>query len=398
MFHYRLIRDIFWQFFRLGLVSFGGPVAHLGYFKVRFVDELQWLSDQDYSQIVALSQFLPGPGSSQVGFAIGLLRGGKLGGIAAFLGFTLPSFLLMLAAALLAAQYMNQAWFAVLLESFKLVAVIIVAQAVYGMWLRFCTTWSLRLLAIGSAIVLMLLPGIMSQILIIICAALLVWWLLPQSIASEQINANARHYAMRRYPSALWLLLGAVIMTLALYGLAAEGSLGVLFADFFVAGGLVFGGGHVVLPLLQDVLQGQLGEDVFLLGYGFAQAVPGPMFSVGAYLGAVLWPSSPVVGALIAIVAIFLPGLLLMAGLMGYWRLLLSNPSIATAAMGINAAVVGLLLAALYDPVLRTGVTGFASVCMIVVAYWLYHRFRLSIWHLIGLMLFMSSIKHVLMG
>ncbi len=337
-------------FFRLGLTSFGGPVAHLGYFRREFVDKRGWFTASEYAGLLALCQFLPGPASSQVGFSIGLKRGGWLGGLAAWTGFTLPSAFVLFVLALGAAQLQGNALAQGLLHGLQLAAVAVVAQAVWVMARGLCPDTPRRLLAGAGLAVALVLPGTFGQILVLALGALGGQALLKPADESG--------------PPPPWphAALGGALACLAVFGvllalsfLVPGDGAAALAASFYRAGALVFGGGHVVLPLLRDavVTPGWVSQGQFLAGYGAAQAMPGPLFTVAAYLGTVSTAGpGGLAGALIATVAIFLPGLLLVAGFLPYWSALQARPGIARVMNGVNAAVVGLLGAALVDLIL----------------------------------------------
>ncbi|EON6313347.1 chromate efflux transporter [Vibrio cholerae] len=365
---------IFRTFFALGWVSFGGPAAHIGYFRHTFVEKLRWLSEQEYAQFVALSQFLPGPGSSQVGFAIGYHRGGLAGAWAAFLGFTLPSVLIMLLLAGLSSHLLDTPLFEQVIHGLKLLAIIVVADACLTMYRNFCQQRLTAGLCVLTAVAITLAPSLLTQFAVLLLAALVG----QARLASKPSSALE---AFR--PSWLSLLL-FVSLLLGLPLLAASSPLVELFGHFFQAGSLVFGGGHVVLPLLQNALGDSLSTDQFLTGYAAAQAVPGPMFTLATYLGYVLTPEMPVVGALIATLAVFLPGFLLLLGVLKNWSALAKRPKVAGAMQGVNACVVGLLLAALYQPVWSSTVHAPLDWAALLVGFFLFKVLRLPLIGMVG--------------
>lgn len=365
---------IFRTFFALGWVSFGGPAAHIGYFRHTFVEKLRWLSEQEYAQFVALSQFLPGPGSSQVGFAIGYHRGGLAGAWAAFLGFTLPSVLIMLLLAGLSSHLLDTPLFEQVIHGLKLLAIIVVADACLTMYRNFCQQRLTAGLCVLTAVAITLAPSLLTQFAVLLLAALVG----QARLASKPSSALE---AFR--PSWLSLLL-FVSLLLGLPLLAASSPLVELFGHFFQAGSLVFGGGHVVLPLLQNALGDSLSTDQFLTGYAAAQAVPGPMFTLATYLGYVLTPETPVVGALIATFAVFLPGFLLLLGVLKNWSALAQRPKVAGAMQGVNACVVGLLLAALYQPVWSSTVHAPLDWAALLVGFFLFKVLRLPLIGMVG--------------
>ncbi|MDG3085783.1 chromate efflux transporter [Vibrio hannami] len=379
--------SIFKTFFALGWISFGGPAAHIGYFRNTFVEKLNWLSDEEYAQIVALSQFLPGPGSSQVGFAIGYKKGGLPGAVAAFLGFTLPSVILMILLALLSSQLTESGVFDSVVHGLKLLAVVVVADATWGMYKNFCKERVAVFLAILTAVVILVVPGIMAQISILLFAALVG----RQKLRKEKTQTvqNNKSYLSHIH----WLpliLFGLILFVLPLFADTFK-QLG-LFSDFFQAGSLVFGGGHVVLPLLQNIVGDQISQDAFLTGYAAAQAVPGPMFTLATYLGYEMVPNAPVVGAIVATVGVFLPGFLLLLAVMDNWQELAKQPKLEGAIRGVNAAVVGLLVAALYTPVFNSAVGNSLDMAVVILGIFLLKQVKLPIVYLVGLFAVMGVI------
>ncbi|EGQ8670210.1 chromate efflux transporter [Vibrio cholerae] len=365
---------IFRTFFALGWVSFGGPAAHIGYFRHTFVEKLRWVSEQEYAQFVALSQFLPGPGSSQVGFAIGYHRGGLAGAWAAFLGFTLPSVLIMLLLAGLSSHLLDTPLFEQVIHGLKLLAIIVVADACLTMYRNFCQQRLTAGLCVLTAVAITLAPSLLTQFAVLLLAAL---------VGQARLAPKPSSALEAFHPSWLSLLLFASLL-LGLPLLAASSPLVELFGHFFQAGSLVFGGGHVVLPLLQNALGDSLSTDQFLTGYAAAQAVPGPMFTLATYLGYVLTPEMPVVGALIATLAVFLPGFLLLLGVLKNWSALAQRPKVAGAMQGVNACVVGLLLAALYQPVWSSTVHAPLDWAALLVGFFLFKVLRLPLIGMVG--------------
>lgn len=356
--------SVFKIFFALGWVSFGGPAAHIGYFRTTFVEKRRWLSDEEYAQLVALSQFLPGPGSSQVGFAIGYKHAGLPGAIAAFIGFTLPSILLMLALASLSTALTDNSYFQSVIHGLKLLAVVVVADAAWGMYKNFCQNRLTAGLCIFAAVMLLILPNLWTQIAVLLIAALMGQALLKQPNTKAPEQSTARHLSYFPLVGFALLLFGLPVLA----GLAPQLA---LFSDFYQAGSLVFGGGHVVLPLLQNLVGDQLSSDAFLTGYAAAQAVPGPMFTFATYIGYSLLPDMPLLGALLATLAVFLPGFLLLLGVLNGWQTLAAQPRLAGAISGVNAAVVGLLLSALYQPVFSSAVQGPVDMALIFIGAFL---------------------------
>ncbi|HDY8068069.1 TPA: chromate efflux transporter [Vibrio vulnificus] len=361
--------QIFKTFFWLGWISFGGPAAHIGYFRHTFVEKLKWISDEEYAQLVALSQFLPGPGSSQVGFGLGYKKGGLPGACAAFLGFTLPSVVIMLLLALVSSQVTDTALFQNVIHGLKLLAVVVVADATWGMYKNFCRSPLTVGICVATAVALLVFSGIATQMAVLILAALIgVIALKGENKTTEQSFT----------PSLTPLVIFAALLLL-LPLLATAQPLVRLFNEFYQAGSLVFGGGHVVLPLLQNIVGEQISQDAFLTGYAAAQAVPGPMFTFATYIGYVLHPSSPILGAIVATLAVFLPGFLLMLGVLKNWQLLAANPRVSGALQGVNAAVVGLLVAALYQPVFSSAVSSGLDVGLILIGFYLQKQIKVPI-------------------
>lgn len=346
--------EILLVFLRLGCTCFGGPIAHLGYFRAEFVEQRRWLSERDYIDLVALAQFLPGPASSQTGFGIGLMRGGLIGGFAAWTGFTLPSAVLMVLFAFGAGTIADSHVGAGLLHGLKLVAVAIVAQAVMGMARSLCPDRVRASIATVALVVMLVAPWSLLQIGTIVVGGIAGWTLCRG--AADTVPDSMTMPVSRNLGIAC---LVAFFVLLALAFLPGHGGAVALFDAFYRSGALVFGGGHVVLPLLRDavVAPGWVSDNTFLSGYGAVQAVPGPLFTFSAYLGAVATvPPGGVAGAAIALVGIFVPGILCLLGTLPFWHALRAKPGAQAAMRGTNAAVVGLLGAALYNPVWTSAV------------------------------------------
>ncbi|NSY70466.1 chromate efflux transporter [Agrobacterium tumefaciens] len=343
--------EVFTAFLKLGVTSFGGPIAHLGYFRDELVVRRKWIDEAGYADLVALCQFLPGPASSQVGFALGLLRAGPLGALAAWTAFTLPSAILLLLFAMVAASIEGPVGNG-LLHGLKIVAVAVVAQAVWGMAKNLAPDRQRASIALVGIICVVFVAGAFGQILALALGAIAGLFFCRSEAARQ-----ASHLAFRVPKSVGYIALATFALLLAFLPVfaAMAGSQGLsLFDAFYRAGALVFGGGHVVLPLLQSavVSTGWVTEDAFIAGYGATQAVPGPLFTFAAYLGAVVGPQpNGVAGAVIALVAIFLPGMLLLVGALPFWEGFRKHLLAQAAMRGANAAVVGILGAALYDPV-----------------------------------------------
>ena len=353
---WRAVGEVMRVFLKLGLTSFGGPIAHLGYFRSEFVARRGWLSESAFADLVALAQFLPGPASSQVGFAIGLTRAGGLGGLAAWAGFTLPSAALMLAFAYGAAGIENLWWGAGLMHGLKLMAVAVIAQAVLGMARSFCVDPPRAAIAVVALALVGFFPGSLAQLAAIVGGGFV-------GLATVRLAASAApdELAERLSHRTALIALALFLALLALSYVPVGTGLAALAAAFYRSGALVFGGGHVVLPLLRDALvaPGFLPQSAFLAAYGAAQALPGPLFAVSAGLGALAGsPPSGGVGAAVGLIAIFVPGLLALIAALPFWRALRRQARAQSAMAGINAAVVGLLAAALYDPAFVSAVNG----------------------------------------
>ena len=350
--------EVFRAFLKLGLMSFGGPIAHLGYFRAELVERRRWIDDAGYADLVALCQFLPGPASSQLGFALGLIRGGGfLGGLAAWAGFTLPSAILLAALALLS-SYMGMSALSGgviggILHGLKLVAVAVVAQAVWGMARTLAPDQPRAGIALSAIVMVTLAAGSFGQVAAIAMGAIAGLVLCRDESPAETPAPGHLPVPLSRRTGVILLVVFALLLVLPPFFKAASPYIGV-FDSFYRSGALVFGGGHVVLPLLQAevVTTGWVLPSQFLAGYGLAQAVPGPLFTFAAWLGAVMAPpAGGVTGAAVALVAVFLPGLLLVTGMLPFWGALRGQPLAQAAMRGANAAVVGILGAALYTPV-----------------------------------------------
>ncbi|MFQ1941385.1 chromate efflux transporter [Aeromonas veronii] len=366
--------QVFIQFLWLGCISFGGPAAHIGYFQRTFVQRLGWLTQAEFARLLALCQLLPGPASSQLGFAIGRHRAGLGGALSAFIGFTLPSFLLLLAAAIGIGQLGSNLWLDAALHGLKLLALIVVADAVLTMSRQFCATGVTQGIMVVTAAALWWQPGLMTQLLMLAGAAL-ICARSQRGAGSVPASAELPSAASSQLHWPTLLLFGILFIGLPL--LASP--IGQLVADFYRAGSLVFGGGHVVLPLLQESVGHTLNEQQFLTGYSLAQLVPGPMFTLATYLGAQLQPEMPMTGALLATLALFAPGFLLLWAVGPCWQQWLALPRLAGAVTGINAAVVGLLLAALYQPVWQSAVLAPTDLALAAIGFYLLRVVKLPV-------------------
>ncbi|MGQ7791371.1 chromate efflux transporter [Faunimonas sp. B44] len=365
--------EVFSAFLKLGLTSFGGPIAHLGYFRDELVTRRRWLSDSAYADLVALCQFLPGPASSQVGFAMGMTHAGWLGALAAFTAFTLPSALVLLIFAMTAASIAGPVGTGAI-HGLKIVAVAIVAQAVWGMAKNLCPDKERAAIAVGAVAVLAFVPGAFGMV-----GAILLGALAGLALGRGTGVPVSGHVTM---PVSRGIAGGALLAFFGLLALlplvAGQAQTLAVFDSFYRAGALVFGGGHVVLPLLQaEVVQpGWVTPDSFLAGYGAAQAVPGPLFTFAAYLGAVLGPEpNGIPGATLALLAVFLPGFLLLVGVLPFWDRFRSMARAQSLMQGANAAVVGILGAALYTPVFTSAVGDLrdftlALACFVLLMAW----------------------------
>ena len=369
------VNEVFLVFLRLGLTSFGGPVAHIGYFRQEFVTRRAWLDERGFADLVALCQFLPGPASSQIGIAVGLLRAGLAGSLAAWLGFTVPSAIALTLFAYGVAA-LGEAAGAAPLHGLKIVAVAVVAQAVWNMARSLAPDRPRATLAVLAAALVLALPSTAGQLGAILLGALAGSLLLGG--ASEEALSPLPVPIGRR--TGVALLVAFFLLLIALpWAAAASGNHALALIDsFYRSGALVFGGGHVVLPLLQAsvVPPGWIGNDAFLAGYGAAQAVPGPLFTFAAYLGAAMTPApTGWEGALLCLGAIFLPSFLLVLGGLPFWDALRRQRTAQAALKGVNAAVVGLLLAALYRPVWTSAILApedfvLALGAFLLLAFW----------------------------
>ncbi|WP_236899142.1 chromate efflux transporter [Devosia sp. SL43] len=378
--------EVFRAFLKLGLTSFGGPIAHLGYFRDELVVRRKWIDEAGYADLVALCQFLPGPASSQVGFALGLLRAGPVGALAAWTAFTLPSALILVLFAYGAAWFGGAIGLG-LLHGLKIVAVAVVAQAVWGMARNLAPDRERASISVAALLLVILLAGAIGQVAALILGGLAGLWLCrgaPVATAGHltfPVSKRAGLIAL-----ALFVLLLALLPVLA----ATTASQGVaLFDSFYRAGSLVFGGGHVVLPLLEAevVRPGWVSTDAFLAGYGATQAMPGPLFTFAAYLGAVMGPAPDgIAGAIICLIAVFLPGFLLLVGALPFWDAFRARPVAQAAMRGANAAVVGILGAALYNPVWTSAILGPYDFALALTGFVLLTVWKAPPWIVVALL------------
>ncbi len=377
--------EVFLVFLRLGLSSFGGPVAHLGYYREALVQRRGWLDDQQYAQVVALCQFLPGPSSSQVGQAIGLMRAGLPGLFAAWLGFTLPSAVIMIGLAVAVGTVGAEAitgagW----LHGLKLAAVAVVAHAVISMGRSLSPDWPRLLITAIALAAAAVWANPAGQLGALLLGGILAF-ILPLSRSVGAVAAGLNVPVSRRTAGASLGLFALGLAGLPLLTALAPGGLLGLIDGVYRAGSLVFGGGHVVLPLLEREVAAPAGVDSssFLAGYGVAQALPGPLFSFAGYLGAEAQPHMPLIGGVIAVIAIFLPGTLLLVGVLPYWDRISGIAAIRRAVAGINAGVVGLLAAILWDPVIQVGITGITEFAIAAAAFTLLMATRFPVYLLV---------------
>ncbi len=375
-------REVLAVFLKLGMTSFGGPIAHLGFFHRELVERRRWVSEEQYAQLLALCQFLPGPASSQLGFALGLMRAGWAGALAAFLAFTLPSAVLLFGFAALLPKLSGPIGVAAI-HGLKLVALAVVAHGVMTMARQLCPDPRRAGIATAAAVVILLSGQAWLQLVAVILGGLAGLYLCRDAKPSPGGELHTPHGIRTG-----WILLGSFFLLLFGLPMFTEAGAGfALFEAFYRAGALVFGGGHVVLPLLEEtvVASGWVSADDFLAGYGAAQAVPGPMFSFAAYLGARMpGADGGLFGASVALVGIFLPGFLLLSGILPLWRMLARYNVAARAIAGVNAAVVGLLAAALYDPVWTSAVFGAKDVAIALVAFTMINAWRLSVIYVVA--------------
>jgi chromate transporter len=372
--------EVFRVFLKLGLTSFGGPVAHIGYFRDEFVVRRRWLDERGFADLVALCQFLPGPASSQFGISVGMMRVGYLGALAAWTGFTLPSAIAMLLFAygvLAFGDALGSGW----LQGLKIAAVAVVAQALLGMMQSLTPDRDRATLAIAAAVMVFAFPNAAGQIGAIVLGGVVGLWLLRDGATDSHDSLHVK--VSRRVAVASLTLFFGLLIALPILAAATGNQAFAYFDAFYRVGSLVFGGGHVVLPLLQAevVPPGWVSDDAFLAGYGAAQAIPGPLLSFAAYLGAMMGVApNGWLGALICLVAIFLPSFLLIFGALPFWQELRARPDAQAALRGVNASVVGILLAALYDPVWIAGIKSGGHFALAAAAFLLLYLWKTPPW------------------
>ncbi len=390
------VLKIFLVALRLGCTSFGGPLAHLAYFRKEYVERLRWLDDGQYADLVALCQFLPGPASSQTGFGVGYLQRGIIGGLAAWLGFTLPSAMLMIGFAY-GVNALGGLASSGCLQGLKAAAVAVVAQAVWMMSRNLTPDWPRRALGLGAALLVSWLTNVSSQVIVIGLGAMIGWLCLKSDSDGISANVSPKSQAPESRspaPASATICLGLFFLLLAVLPLASVASHNAwiaAFDRFYRSGALVFGGGHTVLPLLdrEVVASGWLSHDQFLAGYGAAQALPGPLFSFSAYLGCLALPLNSAsgtanwIGGAWTLCGIFLPGLLLVAGTLPFWQRLRNQAGAQATLRGASAAVVGVLLAAFYNPVWVNGVTNGKSFAIAATAFVALQTRKVPIWAMV---------------
>lgn len=366
--------EVFFTFLKLGLTSFGGPIAHIGYFRKEFVETKRWVSENQFAQLLAICQFLPGPASSQLGFTLGLLRGGWLGALAAFLAFTVPSALILIAFASLLPMLQGDIGQS-LIHGLKLVACAVVADAVFGMAKKLCPDWQRIMIGVISTFTLIYFGSAWLQLAVVIGGGV-VGLLLCRHVSIQTAESIAVSYSKR---FALVLFIGFLTLLFLLPAIASGHFLASVADIFYRAGALVFGGGHVVLPLLEEsvVATELVSKESFLAGYGAAQAIPGPMFAFSAYLGTIM-PNANIWTPVIALAFMFLPGFLLVLSVLPAWNFVTSIPSFSYAIAGLNAAVVGLLAAALYDPIFTSGIESYIDMAIVLIGFVMLAKWKLS--------------------
>jgi chromate transporter len=363
--------------FRLGCTSFGGPAAHIGYFREEYVVKRKWLDEQTYASLVALANFLPGPASSQVGIAIGTLRAGIVGGFFAWLGFTLPSVLVLTVFAFLMNRYgfERAPW----IQSLKLVAVAVVAQAVFDMGKKLAPDRLRQSIVLGAAAFVLVLEEPFIQIITLIISGIIGYF----AYQKEQDNSVAVTFSLsKRIGVIAFGLFFILLLILPILNANTSSQLLHLFDSMYRTGSLVFGGGHVVLPLLEQEVA--VNKDTFLAGYALTQAMPGPLFTFASYVGTVLYGIG---GTIIATVGIFLPGFLLMIGGLSFWNTLQHKHAVRTALLGVNAGVVGILLAALYDPIFTDTIKSDVDIVLVLFYFVLFHVWKVASWKIVSLAL-----------
>ncbi|AXX84034.1 chromate efflux transporter [Aliarcobacter skirrowii] len=379
--------DIFYRFLILGLFSFGGPIAHIAYFKKTFVDRLKWLDDESYTKIVALSQFLPGPSSSQVGFTIGLKRGGIVGAILAFIAFTLPSFIFLYLIWYFGALQNDSAYVNSIIYALKLFAVVIVLDATISMFKSFCKDKITISIFFFASILLIFFSSFFNQIFILVlCAVFGFLFIKSEDKTNEKITL----------PNFLILFIFLALLFLA-FTFQFKNELINLFFNFYKSGSLVFGGGHVVLPILQESLGEKVINDTFLIAYSLAQTVSGPMFTIATYLGADIIKQSPLLGAIIATFGIFLGGFLLILTFYKSYESFSQNDKLSRVIKAINAAVVALLFATLINTIIPSAIYSLFDILVVICGFVLIRYLKVNIFYIIFVFVAIFLIKDFLL-
>lgn len=384
---------IFFRFLFLGLISFGGPIAHIGYFKKEYVDRQRWLTQEQFNEALALCQFLPGPASSQLGMYIGYQKGGYLGALLAFIGFTLPSFTLLTFAAIYTNQFSDNAFFSAFIYAAKLLAVVIVFDAINSMFRKFIHDKITFLICALSASIILFFTGLWTQLFVTLTAAS--FGILANklkkigSAQTAQIKTDIKKASLKK--ASLFLSAFFIFFLLPSF---FDFKLAIIFNYFYQAGSLVFGGGHVVLPLLEPLLNQEIAKNVLVEGYAAAQLIPGPMFTIASYIGASFTGINPFLGSLIATAAIFLPGALLLFAALPLWTNLLHHPALSGAVDFINAAVVGLLIAAFFDPIWISAISHNADIVAVLTGIVLISYYKVSPFKLILLFFIYAYFLH----
>lgn len=380
------IFEIFYRFFTLGLISFGGPMAHIGYFRNTFVKQLQWIDETTYSKLLALSNFLPGPSSSQVGFTIGLKRGGVLGAITAFVAFTLPSFILLYFIATFTLTDNENSIIQGAILGLKLFAVVIVADATLSMFKNFCKDKTTIAIFAFASLLLIIFPSAYIQILVLILCAILGKIFIKNAQEEEKVEIKKT----KKIPLLIFLFL------LFIFPLFINEQIELkLFQAFYEVGSLVFGGGHVVLPLLEQNLASYVSKEEFLVAYSLAQAVPGPMFTIASYLGADILKQSAFLGALITTIAIFLPGFLLILAFYESFESYSKKASVRSILAGVNAAVVGLLFSVLLVSVAPSAIYSIFDVILVLAGLYVIRNYKISILYTILFFIVLGILKSI---
>lgn len=374
-FHVNNIINIFYQFFLLGLVSFGGPIAHLAYFRKTFVEKLKWLEEEEYSKLVALSHFLPGPSSSQVGFCIGLEKGGLMGGIAAFVAFTFPSFILLYILAIFNISQNENILISNIITGLKLFALVIVSDAIITMFKNFCKNKTTKFIFVCSTLILIFFTSLYVQFIVLITAAIISSVFLKERTKEKTVLKKKIHF----FPFMLFLFFFFILPFFSYLNNEIK-----LFSEFFSAGSMVFGGGHVVLPLLKEQLSPLISDENFILAYSFAQAVPGPMFSIASYLGGSYFKESVFLGSLLATLAVFLPGFLLILSFKESFQSISKQKNILNAVAGVNAAVVSLLSAVLITTLYPSAIHSYYDSIQALIGLIVLRVFKIPILYMIS--------------